>query len=30
MPPGLSMRSDGRDYAFVADGTVCGPQMVRG
>ncbi|XP_013207416.1 disintegrin and metalloproteinase domain-containing protein 18 [Microtus ochrogaster] len=26
-PPGLSMRSDGRDYAFVADGTVCGPQM---
>ncbi|KAK7823000.1 hypothetical protein U0070_025817 [Myodes glareolus] len=28
MPPGLSMRSDGRDYAFVADGTVCGPQMI--
>ncbi|XP_021075049.1 disintegrin and metalloproteinase domain-containing protein 18 [Mus pahari] len=25
--PGLSMRSDGRDSAFVADGTVCGPQM---
>nr|XP_042118462.1 disintegrin and metalloproteinase domain-containing protein 18-like isoform X3 [Peromyscus maniculatus bairdii] len=27
IPPGLSMRSDGRDYAYVADGTVCGPQM---
>ncbi|XP_077008669.1 disintegrin and metalloproteinase domain-containing protein 18-like isoform X1 [Tamandua tetradactyla] len=22
-----SVRSDGRDYAYVADGTVCGPQM---
>lgn len=22
------MRSDGRDYAYVADGTVCGTQMV--
>lgn len=21
-------RSDGRDYAYVADGTVCGAQMV--
>lgn len=28
--PGLSMRSDGRDSAYVADGTVCGPQMVIG
>ncbi|KAL6039018.1 hypothetical protein STEG23_007148, partial [Scotinomys teguina] len=27
IPPGVSMRSDGRDYAYVADGTVCGPQM---
>ncbi|GAB1293054.1 Disintegrin and metalloproteinase domain-containing protein 18 [Apodemus speciosus] len=27
VPPGLSMKSDGRDSAYVADGTVCGPQM---
>ncbi|NP_001362245.1 disintegrin and metalloproteinase domain-containing protein 18 isoform X2 [Rattus norvegicus] len=27
IPPGLSMRSDGKDNAYVADGTVCGPQM---
>ncbi|OBS76152.1 hypothetical protein A6R68_17394, partial [Neotoma lepida] len=27
IPPGLSMKSDGGDYAYVADGTVCGPQM---
>lgn len=25
---GSAMRSDGRDYAYVADGTVCGAQMV--
>uniref|UniRef100_UPI001659F3C1 disintegrin and metalloproteinase domain-containing protein 18-like n=1 Tax=Halichoerus grypus TaxID=9711 RepID=UPI001659F3C1 len=25
---GSSVRSDGRDYAYVADGTVCGTQMV--
>ncbi|KAM9194451.1 disintegrin and metalloproteinase domain-containing protein 18 [Dugong dugon] len=24
---GSSVSSDGRDYAYVADGTVCGPQM---
>ncbi|KAG8512506.1 Disintegrin and metalloproteinase domain-containing protein 18 [Galemys pyrenaicus] len=24
---GSSVRSDGRDYVYVADGTVCGPQM---
>uniref|UniRef100_A0A8C0X6Y5 Disintegrin and metalloproteinase domain-containing protein 18 n=1 Tax=Castor canadensis TaxID=51338 RepID=A0A8C0X6Y5_CASCN len=28
IPPGSSVRSDGRDSAYVADGTVCGPQMV--
>lgn len=28
MTTGLSVRSDGRDYAYVADGTVCGAQMV--
>ncbi|CAH6787150.1 disintegrin and metalloproteinase domain-containing protein 18 [Phodopus roborovskii] len=27
IPPGFSMRADGKDYAYVADGTVCGPQM---
>ncbi|XP_022259718.1 disintegrin and metalloproteinase domain-containing protein 18 isoform X6 [Canis lupus familiaris] len=27
MTTGLSVRSDGRDYAYVADGTVCGAQM---
>nr|KAF6459917.1 ADAM metallopeptidase domain 18 [Molossus molossus] len=27
IPTGLSMRSDGRDYSYVADGTVCGTQM---
>ncbi|XP_048186480.1 disintegrin and metalloproteinase domain-containing protein 18-like [Perognathus longimembris pacificus] len=27
LTPGSSMREDGRDNAFVADGTVCGPQM---
>lgn len=26
--PGTSLRSDGRDDAYVTDGTVCGPQMV--
>lgn len=25
---GSSVRSDGRDYVYVADGTVCGAQMV--
>nr|XP_023418599.1 disintegrin and metalloproteinase domain-containing protein 18 [Cavia porcellus] len=25
--PGTSLRSDGRDDAYVTDGTVCGPQM---
>lgn len=28
IPTGLSVRSDGRDYGYVADGTVCGTQMV--
>uniref|UniRef100_A0A8I3ND04 ADAM metallopeptidase domain 18 n=1 Tax=Canis lupus familiaris TaxID=9615 RepID=A0A8I3ND04_CANLF len=28
MTTGLSVRSDGRDYAYVADGTVCGAQMI--
>lgn len=28
IPTGLSMRSDTRDYGYVADGTVCGTQMV--
>ncbi|XP_005856576.2 PREDICTED: disintegrin and metalloproteinase domain-containing protein 18-like [Myotis brandtii] len=27
IPTGLSVRSDGRDYGYVADGTVCGTQM---
>ncbi|XP_054576289.1 disintegrin and metalloproteinase domain-containing protein 18 isoform X3 [Eptesicus fuscus] len=27
IPTGLSMRSDTRDYGYVADGTVCGTQM---
>ncbi|XP_051025978.1 disintegrin and metalloproteinase domain-containing protein 18 [Acomys russatus] len=27
IPPGLSMRADGKDSAYVADGTVCGPHM---
>uniref|UniRef100_A0A8D0RUY8 ADAM metallopeptidase domain 18 n=1 Tax=Sus scrofa TaxID=9823 RepID=A0A8D0RUY8_PIG len=27
MTTGSAMRSDGRDYAYVADGTVCGAQM---
>lgn len=26
--PGSSVRSDGRDYGYVADGTACGAQMV--
>uniref|UniRef100_A0A8C5NXX5 Uncharacterized protein n=2 Tax=Jaculus jaculus TaxID=51337 RepID=A0A8C5NXX5_JACJA len=27
IPPGSSVRPDGRDNAYVADGTVCGPKM---
>ncbi|XP_045142796.1 disintegrin and metalloproteinase domain-containing protein 18 [Echinops telfairi] len=27
IPPGSSVNSDGRDYAYVADGTVCGEGM---
>uniref|UniRef100_A0A8C6QSK3 A disintegrin and metallopeptidase domain 18 n=1 Tax=Nannospalax galili TaxID=1026970 RepID=A0A8C6QSK3_NANGA len=27
IPPGSSVRADGQDNAYVADGTACGPQM---